>query len=71
MDKRQLNILDAMVYSRGSKDDFDSYADLANNSIWSWKSVEGNWARKNEKLVAPNDGHNTVRHACPCDVGLG
>jgi len=60
-----------MVYTRGSKDDFDSYADLAKNPIWSWKSVEGYWVRKNEKLVAPNDGHNTVSEACPRDVELG
>ena len=60
-----------MVYTRGSKDDFDSYADLVKNPIWSWKSVEEYWVRKNEKFVAPNDGHNTVSHAYPCDVGLG
>lgn len=49
-----------MVYNRGSKDDFNSYADLTNNPLWSWAAVSSYWARKNEKFVAPNDGHDTV-----------
>jgi hypothetical protein len=51
-----------MVYNRGSRDDFDRYAKVAGSADWSWDSIIKNQSPKNEKIVAPNDGHNFVSH---------
>ncbi|KAI0640466.1 aryl-alcohol-oxidase from pleurotus Eryingii [Trametes meyenii] len=48
-----------MVYSRGSKDDFNKYAELSEDSGWSWAAIEP-YFRKLERLVPPADGHNTA-----------
>jgi hypothetical protein len=53
-------IIDYMVYNRGSRDDFDAYAKIADDPYWSWDVITNVWGRKNEKWVSPNDGHDTV-----------
>ncbi|KAF9458890.1 aryl-alcohol-oxidase from pleurotus Eryingii [Collybia nuda] len=48
-----------MVYMRGSSDDFDRYASVTGDSGWKWDNMQ-QYARKNEKLVAPGDQHDTT-----------
>ncbi|KAJ7363007.1 pyranose dehydrogenase [Mycena albidolilacea] len=46
-----------MVYSRGSADDFNRYADLTGEPGWSWDQILL-YFFKNEKISAPADHHN-------------
>ncbi|KAF8919539.1 hypothetical protein CPB85DRAFT_1212534 [Mucidula mucida] len=47
-----------MVFTRGSKDDFDRYASYSGDSGWSWDSMQKFIAR-HESFVAPADNHDT------------
>jgi len=47
-----------MWYTRGSRDDFDRYADVTGDPGWSWTAIQ-KYFRKNEKWTAPADHHNT------------
>ncbi|RDB27672.1 Pyranose dehydrogenase 3 [Hypsizygus marmoreus] len=53
-----------MVYMRGSSEDFDKYASITGDSGWNWKNMQ-QYAKKNEKLVAPADNHNTAGQFIP------
>ncbi|EIN10853.1 aryl-alcohol oxidase-like protein [Punctularia strigosozonata HHB-11173 SS5] len=48
-----------MVYTRGSSDDWDRYAELTGDPDWSWSAIQP-YIRKNEALIQPNDNHNTT-----------
>ncbi|KAJ7834600.1 alcohol oxidase [Mycena leptocephala] len=48
-----------MVYTRGSKDDYDRYAKLTGDKRWSWDSIFP-YFLKNEKWVRPADHHDTT-----------
>ncbi len=68
-------VVDYMVFTRGSKDDFDRYASYSGDSGWSWDSMQKFIARvsliggrtfshlstlqKHESFVAPADNHDT------------
>ncbi|KAJ7475197.1 aryl-alcohol-oxidase from pleurotus Eryingii [Mycena galericulata] len=47
-----------MAYTRGSKDDYDRYANVTGDEGWSWDSLIP-YIRKNERLGPPADHHNT------------
>ncbi|KAG6829906.1 hypothetical protein H0H87_009808 [Tephrocybe sp. NHM501043] len=48
-----------MIYTRGSSSDFDKYAKATEEPGWSWKNLQG-YIKKNEKWLAPIDGHNAT-----------
>ncbi|KAI0041583.1 GMC oxidoreductase [Auriscalpium vulgare] len=48
-----------MVYTRGSQDDFDRWANVTGDSGWSWQALQP-YFKKMEKLVTPADNHNTT-----------
>ncbi|KAF8888805.1 alcohol oxidase [Infundibulicybe gibba] len=48
-----------LVYTRGSAEDFDRYANVTGDQGWSWKNML-QYFRKNEKFTPPVDGHNTT-----------
>ncbi|KAF7342543.1 GMC oxidoreductase [Mycena sanguinolenta] len=48
-----------MVYTRGSKDDFDRYAHLTGDPGWSWNRIFP-YFLKNEKWTPPADFHDTT-----------
>ncbi len=74
-----------MGYSHGSSEDWDRYAALTGDDGWKWDNMEM-YARKvrrlfrsqpitdhpvkNEKLVAPADGHNTTGQFDPTQHGF-
>ncbi|KAF7374315.1 Pyranose dehydrogenase 3 [Mycena sanguinolenta] len=47
----------AMIYTRGSRDDFDRFANITGDSGWSWDNMLP-YFFKNEKWTAPADGHS-------------
>ncbi|KAJ7366029.1 aryl-alcohol-oxidase from pleurotus Eryingii [Mycena albidolilacea] len=49
----------AMIYTRGSSDDFDRFTSYTGDSGWAWKNMLP-YFLKNEKWVPPADNHNTV-----------
>uniref|UniRef100_A0A0W0FNW9 Glucose-methanol-choline oxidoreductase N-terminal domain-containing protein n=1 Tax=Moniliophthora roreri TaxID=221103 RepID=A0A0W0FNW9_MONRR len=51
--------VNGLLYSRGTADDFDRYANVTGDSGWSWEAIQP-YIFKNEKLVLPADGHNTT-----------
>ncbi|KAI0672565.1 aryl-alcohol-oxidase from pleurotus Eryingii [Trametes maxima] len=58
-----------MVYSRGSKDDFNKYAELSGDPGWSWAALDP-YFRKLERLVLPVDGHDTTGEIVPGVHGI-
>jgi hypothetical protein len=50
---------DYLIYNRGSKDDWDNYANITQDPTWSWSSVK-QYMSKVEKMVPPNDGSDAV-----------
>ncbi|KAF9259776.1 aryl-alcohol-oxidase from pleurotus Eryingii [Marasmius fiardii PR-910] len=48
-----------MAYTRGSSDDWDRYAAVTGDPGWSWNNMQ-TYIRKNERITAPADGHNTT-----------
>ncbi|EPQ58624.1 alcohol oxidase [Gloeophyllum trabeum ATCC 11539] len=47
-----------MIHNRGSRDDWDRYAEVTGDKGWSWDAMYP-YMLKIEKLVPPADGHNT------------
>ncbi|KAI0364106.1 aryl-alcohol-oxidase from pleurotus Eryingii [Pilatotrama ljubarskyi] len=58
-----------MIYTRGSADDFDKFAELSGDSGWSWNAMQP-YFRKLENLVPPVDGHNTSGMIDPSVHGM-
>ncbi|KAJ7701208.1 hypothetical protein B0H17DRAFT_1046217 [Mycena rosella] len=48
-----------MVYTRGSQEDWDGYANMTGDNGWSWNGVQ-KYFQKNEKWSAPADNHSVV-----------
>lgn len=46
-----------MVYTRGSENDYNRFADIAQEDGWSWDNMLP-YALKGERHVRPNDGHD-------------
>ncbi|ESK86152.1 aryl-alcohol oxidase, partial [Moniliophthora roreri MCA 2997] len=51
--------INGLLYTRGTADDFDRYANVTGDSGWSWEAIQP-YIFKNEKFVLPPDGHNTT-----------
>ncbi|KAF9061468.1 GMC oxidoreductase-domain-containing protein, partial [Rhodocollybia butyracea] len=47
-----------MAYCRGSKDDYDRWAEVTGDEGWSWNSLQP-YIRKVKKTLPPADHHNT------------
>ncbi|KAJ7187321.1 alcohol oxidase [Mycena filopes] len=58
-----------MVYSRGSKEDFDRFAQVTGDEGWSWNSLIP-YQRKNERFSPPVDHHNTTGQFDPAVHGF-
>ncbi|KAH9928887.1 aryl-alcohol oxidase-like protein [Fomitopsis serialis] len=56
--------INLMVWSRGSVDDWNRYANFTNDSGWSWEEMLP-YMEKSEMLVPPNDHHNTTGQINP------
>ncbi|KAJ7497656.1 hypothetical protein FB451DRAFT_1212279 [Mycena latifolia] len=61
--------INCLVYSRGSSEDFDRWAELSGDPGWSWDSLQP-YIRKNEKFSAPADHHNTSGQFNPAFHGF-
>ncbi|KAJ6629528.1 aryl-alcohol-oxidase from pleurotus Eryingii [Mycena sp. CBHHK59/15] len=48
-----------MLYTRGTKEDYDRYARVTGDEGWSWDNLTP-YMRKNERFGAPVDHHNTT-----------
>ncbi|KAK0222755.1 aryl-alcohol oxidase precursor [Armillaria nabsnona] len=48
-----------MAYTRGSSEDYDRYEHVTGDEGWGWKEIQP-CIKKNERLVAPADRHNTT-----------
>jgi choline dehydrogenase-like flavoprotein len=53
-----------LVWTRGSADDYDRWANVTGDSGWSWDAIFP-FAKKVENLVPPADGHNTTGEIIP------
>ncbi|KAL0573358.1 hypothetical protein V5O48_008601 [Marasmius crinis-equi] len=51
--------INGMVYTRGSRDDWDRYADVTGDEGWSWDQIQP-YIRKNERFTPPADSHDTT-----------
>ncbi|KAF7362799.1 Choline dehydrogenase, mitochondrial [Mycena venus] len=58
-----------MVYTRGSKEDFNRWADITGDDGWSWDSLVP-YMRKSERVVPPADHHNTTGQFNPAVHGF-
>ncbi|KAJ7217681.1 alcohol oxidase, partial [Mycena pura] len=58
-----------MVYTRGSKEDFDRFARVADDERWSWNNLLP-YMRKNEKFTQPADHHDTKGQFDPAVHGF-
>ncbi|KAJ7457809.1 aryl-alcohol-oxidase from pleurotus Eryingii [Mycena latifolia] len=64
-----LEVLYDMVYTRGSKEDFDRFARVTGDDGWSWDSMIP-YMRKNEHFSPPVDHHNTTGQFNPAVHGF-
>lgn len=51
--------INCMVYTRGTRDDWDRYANVTGDPGWSWDNIQP-YVRKNERFTPPVDGHDTT-----------
>ncbi|KAJ7693422.1 hypothetical protein B0H17DRAFT_1199930 [Mycena rosella] len=58
-----------MVYTRGSKEDFDRFARVAGDEHWVWDNLIA-YMRKSEEFTAPVDHHNTTGQFNPTVHGF-
>ncbi|KAF9266696.1 aryl-alcohol-oxidase from pleurotus Eryingii [Marasmius fiardii PR-910] len=61
--------INCMVYTRGTKEDWDRYAHVTGDPGWSWDSVQP-YIRKNERFTPPVDGHDTTGEFDPSVHGF-
>ncbi|KAJ7267566.1 aryl-alcohol-oxidase from pleurotus Eryingii [Mycena haematopus] len=61
--------INSMVYTRGSKEDFDRWANITGDEGWSWNSLVP-YMEKNERFVPPSDIHNTTGQFNPSVHGF-
>lgn len=50
---------DYLIWTRGSQEDYDKYAEISGDKGWSWGSLQP-YFKKIERWSAPVDGHNTT-----------
>ncbi|ESK84505.1 aryl-alcohol oxidase [Moniliophthora roreri MCA 2997] len=56
--------INCMAYTRGSKGDWDRYAQVTGDSGWSWDEVQP-YIRKNERFTPPFDNRNVTGEINP------
>ncbi|KAJ7176471.1 aryl-alcohol oxidase [Mycena filopes] len=56
--------INGMWYTRGSRDDFDRYANVTKDAGWNWDAMQP-YFYKNEKWSAPADHHDTTHQYDP------
>ncbi|KAJ6521926.1 alcohol oxidase [Mycena vulgaris] len=61
--------INCLVYSRGSSEDFDRWAEMSGDPGWSWDSLQP-YIRKNERFSPPADHHNTSGQFNPAVHGF-
>ncbi|KAF9266699.1 pyranose dehydrogenase [Marasmius fiardii PR-910] len=61
--------INCMVYTRGTKEDWDRYAHVTGDPGWSWDNVQP-YIRKNERFTPPVDGHDTTGEFDPSVHGF-
>ncbi|TFK33877.1 aryl-alcohol-oxidase from pleurotus Eryingii [Crucibulum laeve] len=61
--------INCLVYTRGSKEDFDRYADVTGDKGWSWDNMLP-YFKKSERFTPPADGHNTTGQFDPSVHGF-
>ncbi|KAL0571185.1 hypothetical protein V5O48_010777 [Marasmius crinis-equi] len=61
--------INCMVYTRGSRDDWDRYARVTGDDGWSWDNIQP-YIRKNERFTPPSDGHDTAGEIDPSVHGF-
>ncbi|KAJ6518186.1 alcohol oxidase [Mycena vitilis] len=61
--------VNSMVYTRGSKEDFDRWAEVTGDDGWSWDNLTP-YMRKNERFTAPSDHHNITGQFNPAVHGF-
>ncbi|KAG7445390.1 uncharacterized protein BT62DRAFT_1007126 [Guyanagaster necrorhizus] len=64
-----------MLYTRGSSQDYDRYAQITRDSGWGWEALQPYMRRAssfplNERFVAPSDHHNTSGQFDPAVHGF-
>ncbi|KAK0479231.1 aryl-alcohol oxidase precursor [Armillaria novae-zelandiae] len=58
-----------MLYTRGSSQDYDRYAQISGDPGWGWEELQP-YMRKNERFVTPSDHHNTSGQFDPTAHGF-
>ncbi|KAH0583235.1 hypothetical protein H2248_011115 [Termitomyces sp. 'cryptogamus'] len=58
-----------LVYTRGSSEDFDRYANVTRDQGWSWSNILP-YFKKSEKWTVPADNHNTTGQFNPAVHGF-
>ncbi|KAL0567275.1 hypothetical protein V5O48_014718 [Marasmius crinis-equi] len=61
--------INCMVYTRGSRDDWDRYANVTGDDGWSWDAIQ-QYIQKNERFTPPSDGHDTTGEFDPAVHGF-
>ncbi|CAA7266121.1 unnamed protein product [Cyclocybe aegerita] len=61
--------VNCLVYTRGSKADFDRYANFTGDEGWSWDNMLP-YFKKSEKFTPPSDRHNTAGQFDPSVHGF-
>ncbi|KAL0072247.1 hypothetical protein AAF712_000007 [Marasmius tenuissimus] len=61
--------INCMVYTRGTRDDWNRYANVTGDDGWSWESIQP-YIRKNERFAPPADGHDTTGEFDPAVHGF-
>ncbi|KAJ6498871.1 aryl-alcohol oxidase precursor [Mycena sanguinolenta] len=61
--------INSMVYTRGSKEDFDRWANVTEDEGWSWNNLV-QYMEKNERFIPPSDNHNTTEQFDPSVHGF-
>ncbi|KAJ3757799.1 alcohol oxidase [Lentinula raphanica] len=61
--------INQMVYTRGSSEDYDRWANLTDDEGWSWDNLQ-KYIRKNERFTPPVDHHNTTGQFDPSVHGF-
>ncbi|KAJ8516162.1 hypothetical protein ONZ45_g6504 [Pleurotus djamor] len=58
-----------VVYNWGGSDDYDRWANHTGDQGWSWDALDP-FMKKNERMVAPADNHNTTGQFLPSAHGF-
>ena len=63
-------LLDDNTYCRGTRDDFDRWANVTGDDIWAYDNLYP-FILKVDRITPPADGHNTTGEIDPAVHGNG